>query len=114
MGSLTKVAPELPVPDLAAALEYYTGRLGFEVATIMPGRDYAIVERDEVSLHLFVPVSSAPAAVSIHVFASDLDELFGELESRGALVTQEIVRRPWGNREFRVADPAGNTIKFTE
>jgi len=113
MGSLTKVAPELPVPDLAAALEYYTGRLGFEVATIMPGRAYAIVERDDVSLHLFV-APSEPAAVSIHVFASDLDALFGELESRGALVTQEIVRRPWGNREFRVADPAGNTIKFTE
>ena len=55
MGSLTKVAPELPVHELAAALEYYTGRLGFEVAAILPGRDYAIVERDDVSLHLSWP-----------------------------------------------------------
>ena len=50
MSSLTRVAPELPVSDLAEALEYYTARLGFEVASVLPSREYAIVERDDVAL----------------------------------------------------------------
>jgi catechol 2,3-dioxygenase-like lactoylglutathione lyase family enzyme len=113
MGSLTRVAPELPVPDLAAALEYYTGRLGFDVAAVMPDRGYAIVERDNVALHLFV-ADATHSPVGIHVFAGRLDEVHNDLESRGARIIQAIVRQPWGNREFRVVDPAGNTIKFTE
>jgi len=43
-----------------------------------------------------------------------VDEIVADWESRGAIVTQGIVEKPWGNREFRVADPAGNTIKFSE
>jgi uncharacterized glyoxalase superfamily protein PhnB len=114
MPGLRRVAPELPVHDMGAALEYYTGQLGFDVAAVMPNRDYAIVERDDVALHLFSPDSGTQSAVSIHVFATGLDELFSELERRGALISQAIVRKPWGNREFRVADAAGNIIKFTE
>jgi uncharacterized glyoxalase superfamily protein PhnB len=113
MISLVRVAPELPVPDLAVALEYYTGRLGFEVASVLPSHDYAIVERDGVALHLFTAAPEKHTAVSIHVFVNGLAELFADVESRGALVTQEIERKPWGNREFRVVDPAGNIIKFT-
>lgn len=114
MSSLTRVAPELPVRDVAEALEYYTGRLGFEVASVRPNREYAIVERDAVALHLFSDPSVPHSAVSIHVFTTGLEELFGELESRGALITQEILREPWGDREFRVVDSAGNELKFTE
>ncbi len=114
MAGLKRVAPELPVQSMDAALEYYTGRMGFEVAAVMPARDYAIVERDDVALHLFSSGSSSQPAVSIHVFVTGLDELFSELESRGALISQGIVQKPWGNREFRVTDAAGNSIKFTE
>jgi uncharacterized glyoxalase superfamily protein PhnB len=114
MAKLTRVAPEVPVMDLSAALEYYVGRLGFEVAMVMPSRDYAIVERDGVALHLFTASPGERGPVGLHVFVSDLEGLFDELRSRGASVSQEIVAKPWGNREFRVTDPAGNTIKFTE
>ena len=32
----------------------------------------------------------------------------------GNNVSEGIVHRPWGNRDFRVVDPAGNSLKFTE
>ena len=114
MGRLTRVAPELPVQNLASALEYYSDRLGFEVAAVLPSRDYAIVERDAVALHLFEAERDAHSPVAIHTFALGLDELHAELASRGARIAQGIVQQPWGNREFRVTDPSGNTIKFTE
>ena len=114
MANLRRVAPELPVRDLTLALEYYTGPLGFDVASVMPNRDYAVVERDDVALHLFTAPSGTAASVSIHVFTTGLEELHDELQSRGALITQGLVEQPWGTRDFRVADQAGNVIKFTE
>ena len=92
----------------------YTDQLGFEVAAVLPDRDYAIVERDDVAIHLFESRAGTHGPVAIHAFVWGLDELHVELAGRGARVTQGIVQQPWGNREFRVVDPAGNMIKFTE
>jgi catechol 2,3-dioxygenase-like lactoylglutathione lyase family enzyme len=112
MSLLTRVAPELPARSLAESLDYYTTKMGFEVAMEMPDRQYAIVERDQIALHLFQDSSVSPT--SIHIFVSGLDELLEEFEHRGAQVEQRIIRQAWGNRDFRIKDPAGNLIKFTE
>jgi len=114
MPKLTRVAPEIPVANLEESLTYYQTRLGFEVAMKTPEGDYAIVERDDVALHLFQDKIKSRSPVSIHIFAMGLDELFSELQRQHAQVVQSIVRQPWGNRDFRITDPAGNEIKFTE
>lgn len=114
MPRLSRIAPELPVADLGKALEYYLGRLGFRTALTMPDGQYAVVERDDVAVHLFQSADGSDARASIHVFVEGLEELYAELRARGAEVTQEIVRKPWGNRDFRVRDGSGNEIKFTE
>jgi uncharacterized glyoxalase superfamily protein PhnB len=107
MAKLSRIAPEMP-----AAVEQYEQRMGFRVAMRMA--DYAIVERDGVDLHLFEDRARKHSPVGIHIFSADLDELFEELRKSGALVTQTIEKKPWGNREFRVKDDFGNEIKFTE
>jgi catechol 2,3-dioxygenase-like lactoylglutathione lyase family enzyme len=112
MAKLSRIAPEIPVSDLRGSIEYYERKLGFRVAMEMPGGDYAIVERDDVAIHLFQNGDHSP--VGVHIFTAQLDELQGELEQRGARLTQKVERKPWGNRDFRVADPSGNEIKFTE
>jgi uncharacterized glyoxalase superfamily protein PhnB len=114
MPSLVRIAPELPVDDVKAALQEYEEKLGFHVSLTLPSGDYAIVERGDVALHLFQGEASQHWPGSVHVFTAGLDELLAELQSRGARVTQGIVRHPWGNRDFRVADAYGNTLKFTE
>lgn len=113
MPRLARIAPELPVASLPAALQYYAGKLGFEVAMEWPDGEYAIVERDDVAIHLFQRAANE-APVGIHVFTDGLDELHDELLSRGAAITQSVQRKPWGNRDFRVKDSSGNEIKFTE
>ena len=112
MPTLSRIAPELPVSDLRGSLEYYEKKLGFEIAMQMPAGDYAIVERDGVAIHLFE--DAAPKPVGVHIFTPDLDDLYAEMRRRGARVSQEIMRKPWGNRDFRVHDESGNEIKFTE
>jgi uncharacterized glyoxalase superfamily protein PhnB len=112
MARLSRIAPEIPVSNLRTSLEYYKEKLGFRVATELA--DYAIVERDGVAIHLFRNAVQPSSTVGVHIFTPDLDELHAEFQSRGAQISQDIVRKPWGNREFRVKDASGNDIKFTE
>jgi uncharacterized glyoxalase superfamily protein PhnB len=114
MVKLSRIAPELPVSNLQQSLDYYQQQLGFRVAMKMPAGDYAIVERDDIAIHLFHDRARTSTSVAIHVFTEDLDTLHAELQYRGAHVSQGILRKPWGNRDFRVRDDSGNEIKFTE
>lgn len=113
MATLSRIAPEIPVPSLKDAVNYYCEKLGFELAMQLPSGDYAIVERDGVAIHLFEHGESG-MPVGVHIFTHELDQLHGELLARGADIRQPIVRKPWGNRDFRVADCGGNVLKFTE
>jgi predicted enzyme related to lactoylglutathione lyase len=114
MATLSRIAPEIPVADLKEAIRYYTQKLGFQLAVEAPKGDYAIIERDEVAIHLFEQSADMPACVGVHIFTHALEELHDELQGRGASICQGILLKPWGNREFRVNDCAGNTLKFTE
>ena len=96
------------------SVEYYQQQLGFRLTQELSAGDYAILERDEVAIHLFQGDSANHSPVAVHIFTEQLEELQRELRQRGARFSQEIVRKPWGNRDFRVKDPAGNEIKFTE
>ena len=114
MVKLSRIAPEIPVSNLQGAIEYYEQKLGFRVVMEMPAQDYAIVERDDIAIHLFQDGTRSHSPVGIHIFTHQLDELHAELQQRGARLSQEIMRKPWGNRDFRVNDYSGNEIKFTE
>ncbi len=112
MANLSRIAPELPASNLEESIGYYQKQLGFQLVTQMS--DYAIVERDNVAIHLFQDDARKHTPVGIHIFTHDLDALREELEARGAHLSQGIQRKPWGNRDFRVKDVFGNELKFTE
>ncbi len=114
MARLARIAPEVPISDLRASVCYYEKKLGFRIAMEMPEGDYAVMERDDVAIHLFQRDGSNPSRTSFHVFTDGLDELYGEFQRSGARISQGIVRKPWGTRDFRVFDDDGNEIKFTE
>jgi uncharacterized glyoxalase superfamily protein PhnB len=111
-AQLQRVAPELPVTAMREALAWYRDALGFSAAMTMPLGDYAIVGRDDVTLHLFLDHTPSPAAC--HVFVLGLEELAAEFEERGVSIRQPLQRKPWGTRDFRLLDPFGNELKFTE
>ena|SRR5258708_40259587 len=114
MPTLTRIAPEIPVSDLRESVEYYEQKLGFQLVMQMPSGDYAIVERDGIAIHLFEDNSRRLSPVGVHIFTPDLEDLYAEVQRRGASVSQPILRKPWGNRDFRVNDHSGNELKFTE
>ena len=75
-----------------------------------PSAGYAIVERDGIAVHLFQEDVKQSVPVGVHIFTPCIQN-YGR---RGATISQEIARKPWGNRDFRVTDSAGNVLKFTE
>jgi catechol 2,3-dioxygenase-like lactoylglutathione lyase family enzyme len=79
MVKLSRIAPELPVSDLGGAIRYYEQKLGFRVAMKMPAGNYAIVERDDVAIHLFRDDAQSSSPVGIHIFTEDLETLHTEL-----------------------------------
>ncbi len=48
----------------------------------------------------------------IWVFAEDLDASYRELKSSGANIVEPLEEKPWGLRQFTVADVDGNRFYF--
>ncbi|HEY3626130.1 MAG TPA: VOC family protein [Terracidiphilus sp.] len=114
MARLLRIAPELPTLNLKSALAFYEHKMGFRVAMLTPGDEYAIVERDGIAIHLFQDGLRKHSPVGIHIFTNELEGLRDDFIERGARLWQDIMRKPWGNRDFRVHDDFGNELKFTE
>jgi len=117
----TQVSPVFPVADVAAAIGWYRRILGFEPQVVNPPGDevpvYAVLRRDSVALHLlrldedtFGLRAPVQAQFWIH---SDLDELFEHVKANGVGILQPPDDRPWGHRDFMIADPDGNVVWVT-
>ncbi len=112
---LQAFAAVFTVADVGTALDFYRDRLGFaEQFRLGEPAEYAIVERDCVSLHL-MPARRAVAArgqSSIYVFAAAVDALHAELLGRGCPIEIPPRDYDYGMREFSVRDPDGNRVTF--
>jgi uncharacterized glyoxalase superfamily protein PhnB len=117
----TRVAPVYPVADVAKAIKWYSQLFGFEARVTNPLGEpvpaYAVLYRDEVRLHL-LKRDEAPHGLSAPVQAqfwidSGVDTCFARAELLGAKVLQRPDDRPWGHRDFMVADPDGNVVWIT-
>jgi len=121
---------ELHVPDFAPAREFY-GRLGFIAVRDEPDRGaggYLVMRRgrsvlrfwpgsDRLQSHPyfggFPPGSRRGYGVEIVVVVEDLDALYARARAFAA-VLEPLRQRPWGLRDFRLADPFGYYLRITE
>ena len=116
-----RACPIYPVADVAVAIEWYSRVLGFKLGLVSPPGSavpvYAVLQRDGVSAHL-LRLDEAPYDLRAPVQAqfwitSGLDELFHQVESHGVRILQRPGDRPWGHRDFMIADPDGNIVWVT-
>lgn len=126
----TTTLVELHVPDFAPVRAFY-GRLGFEVRREEADTGhggYLVLARGENVLRFwpgsarvnehsyfgrFPPGSVRGYGVEVVLVVDDLDAVYEAARRTGAVV-RELRRRPWGARDFRVADPFGYYLCFTE
>ena len=113
---LESVSPIFSVADVPQALAFYRDVLGFEIGwTWGEPPTYASVCRNRVELNLGRPAEGeALSPSSAYVALSNIDAYYAGIVARGAPVTVPIGDRPYGMRDFTVADPSGNTLSFGE
>ena len=108
------------VDDVQAAVDFYTGHLGFSVR-MSAAPAFADVVRGPLRLLLSGAASSgaratpADAAVPgrnrIHLEVEDLDAEVSRLRAAGVPFRSELVSGP-GGQQILVADPAGNLVEL--
>ena len=111
LSSISQPVPELPVSDVERAQHHYRDALGFEIGWLSPGKEMGAVSRGDVAI--FFRRREAPFEPAVHwVFAEDIDASYRELESSGANIVEPLETKPWGLRQFTVADVDGNRFHF--
>ncbi len=121
MPAIRRAAPQFLVRNLAEAIAFYEERLGFTTDFVY-GDFYASVSRDGASIHLkCAPKLDAERAhrrsgehLDAFVDVSEVRALHEELVGRGAPVAEPPGERPWGTVDFRVEDPDGYILCFSE
>jgi catechol 2,3-dioxygenase-like lactoylglutathione lyase family enzyme len=110
------------VDDLDAAVDFYSGLLGFDVE-LRPSPTFAMLDRGALRLLLSVPggLHTLPDGTvpepggwnRISLQVDDLDAAVDDLRSRGARFRNEISLGV-AVRQVLVLDPAGNLIELFE
>ena len=123
--TLCTAEPQLFVTDINTSCAFFTDKLGFKVAFVY-GEPlyYGQVMRDGARLNLRcveAPVIDSrirdrenllSASMTVAT-ASEIKQLFLELQTAGVAFHQTLKKEPWGSRNFIVKDPAGNLLLFS-
>lgn len=120
--SLIAAEPQIFVADMIAAIEFYTGKLGFAVSfTYGEPPFFCQVFRDGAKLNL--RCSPSPVIdpqrrdrehlLSASITLDDAKPLFLEYQTAGVVFHQTLKTEPWGARTFIVHDLDGNLILFS-
>jgi predicted enzyme related to lactoylglutathione lyase len=102
---------ELPVTDVERAQRHYRDALGFTIEWLDPSKDIGAASRGEVAV--FFRRRDLPFEPAVHwVYAEDIDATYAELAGLGAKITDPLMMKPWGKRQFTVEDLDGNVFYF--
>ncbi|MDQ1444383.1 MAG: hypothetical protein QOI20_847 [Acidimicrobiaceae bacterium] len=109
---VTGINANLPVPDIAAARDFYTDYLGLSVEEFNLG--WVARYRSptgEAAVQLVTHDATAPhdSVISVHV-GLGIDEAYAEAQRRGYEIVHPLTQEAWGVRRFFVRAPDGNVI----
>ncbi len=119
MANLYRITPFMHVPDIEAAIDFFTEALAFELR--FRTADYAYVQRESVAFRLLqnhgddgAPPGNRRTCYYIDV--EDVDAVCRELEPRIHRLNAGELHGPvdqmYGQRELMVLAPDGNMIVF--
>jgi uncharacterized glyoxalase superfamily protein PhnB len=119
-----EVMPIISVESVDAIRDFYVDTLGFEHVMGVVGRDgqfdFCTVVMDGARI-MFARAPSAsssakPAAVKqpveIYLEVADVGTYYDQVKKRGVSITDPLTTQWWGDRTFKVKDPAGYEVWF--
>lgn len=121
-AELKSIAPQLVVPDVVAAAEYYRDVLGFKILGYFAEPPvYSMVARDGVEIH-FGKAEAAGVSNStvragsfdVYIWVTDVEAIFQELTASGADILEGPVKRIYESTEVVVRDCNGFVLTFAD
>ncbi len=106
----------LAVKNLVISSDYFVDKLGFERDFTVPGWEFLSFGDFKVMLGECVDAlwahETGDHSYFAHCLVENVDEVYAELNDRGAEIIHRISDKPWGLREFSVRTPDGHRIVF--
>lgn len=119
-----KMIPIFRCSDMKKSIAFYTGILDFELkdSDASPEDWVVVLVKGEAELLLTSVEGDQKVGIAANALVKDMDSLFEKYVKRGldtsnkksSPVHQSPVNQSWGNREFYVTDPDGNTLRFVQ
>lgn len=119
MANLFRITPFMHVPDIDAAVDFFTAILGFECRFRQGG--YAYVQREAAAFRLLQNQGddgSPPGnrRFCYYIDVQDVDAIHAELQPKAGLLNDGDIYGPvdqlYGQRELMIVAPDGNLIVF--
>jgi catechol 2,3-dioxygenase-like lactoylglutathione lyase family enzyme len=125
---------QIYVPDQDAALDFYVGKLGFQVHSDMqfgpmrwltivpPGQPdrQVLLEKpgppsmsEETAAEVRQAISKGVAGGHLFLACDDAYRTYGELKEKGVEITEEPIDQPYGI-DFGLRDPFGNHLRIAQ
>ena len=112
---INRLSPILAVPDVLAAVEYYTRVLGFERDWLWKDPPvHGAVHSANVQIQFGLSAARAEHApgTQFFLFVDDVERLHALHRGNAAEIISPIENKPWGLREYTVRDPWGYELRF--
>lgn len=110
MNDFEGAIPILNVKDLAASMDYYVDKLGFEKK--WDSGAFACVGRGKVAIFLCEGAQGQPG-MWMSIFLKDVDALYEEYKKSGAIILEPPMNFPWEHREMLVEDLDGHRLRMS-
>ncbi|MEO5767242.1 MAG: VOC family protein [Polyangia bacterium] len=117
----TRSHPLFPANDVAASIKWYADVCGWNATLVhegLHGLNYAVLHRDKISIHLVRAAEAQhgikPPAQAQFWVDEGFEEIFENAKRLGVRILESIKERPWGHRDFLLADPDGNVVWITQ
>jgi len=105
--------PILNVRDMAASMDYYVNKLGFEKLWDWgEPPTFGCVRRGKVQIFL-CENGQGQSGTWMSIFMDDVDALYEEYKQSGAIIRAAPKNYPWETREMRVEDLDGHTFRMS-
>lgn len=117
------ITPMLSVQDVDASVDYYVKKLGFERVFVMTGPDgknamgWVKMGDAQFGLMLSDDAGNGKRGVGVDLWINlpkedNIDQLYADVQARGAAIAEPIKDHYWGDRAFTVHDPDGYVLTF--
>ncbi len=109
--------PVLQIDDYQAAVDFYVGRLGFEI--VMEHRHepgfpvFMVVKRGAIHLALSEHGRGHPGT-EVYVYVEDVAAWYERCLANGVKPNQPPEAKMWGNTEMPISDPSRNLLRITQ